>query len=142
MKSWTQGPPWGLNGTPVFIQKAVGGDEAQRGRGVNDTRDQALPHWGLWIRPEFPGVNQLGSCKPLGALVSPLTAPGPGRLQVGLWVRTLNVGAKHVVRKGDIRAMLFAHSDLEQAVSLLGTSASSIKQTGPLLPASQRPGED
>ena len=68
----------------------------ERGRGVNDTRDQALPPWGLWIRPEFPGVNQLGSCKPLGALVSPFTAPGPGRLQVGLWVRTLNVGAKHV----------------------------------------------
>lgn len=36
-----------------------------------------------------------------------------------------------MVRKGDIRAVPLAHSDLEQAVSLLGASASSIKQTGP-----------
>lgn len=36
--------------------------------------------------------------------------------------------------------MLLAHSDLEQVVSLLGASASSIKQTGPLLHASQRRG--
>lgn len=41
------------------------------------------------------------------------------------------MGAKHVVRKGDIRAVPLTHSDLEQAVSLLGASASSIKQTGP-----------
>lgn len=108
----------------------------ERGRGVNDTRDQALPSWGLWIRPEFLGVNQPGSCEPLGALVCPLTAPGPARLQAGLRVKTLNVGAEHVLRKGDIRAVLLTHSDLEQAVSLLGASASSIKQTGPAcLPA-------
>ena len=54
-----------------------------------------------------------------------------------LWVRTLNVGAKHVVRKGDIRAVLLTHSDLGQAVSLLRASASSIKQTGPLPPSAR-----
>lgn len=37
-------------------------------------------------------------------------------------VRTLNVGAKRVVRKGDIRALWLSYSDLGHVVSLLSLS--------------------
>lgn len=44
------------------------------------------------------------------------------------------MGAKRVVRKGDIRAVLLTHPDLGQAVSLLRASASSRnKQARPYL---------